>query len=175
MPVTLGKHGDYAVRAALDLARHWGEAPRKAREIAESMDIPLDFLKRILSELVAQGLLTSTAGPSGGYRLTQPPESITLLDIIEPTERLRSADKCILRGGPCDWSDACPIHDTWLIAQKAFADTLDLTNLAQLARVDQDIEDGGDPPSDPVHANPTIRQGIRTQPKLAVDGRPSGR
>jgi Rrf2 family protein len=126
------------------------------------MDIPLDFLKRILSELVAQGLLTSTAGPSGGYRLTQPPENITLLDIIEPTERLRSPDTCILRGGPCDWSDACPIHDTWLIAQKAFADTLDLTNLAELARIEHDLEDDGHPLSDPVHRNPTIRRGTRT-------------
>ena len=162
MPVTLGKHGDYAVRAALDLARHWEEAPRKAREIAESMDIPLDFLKRILSELVAQGLLTSTAGPSGGYRLTEPPENITLLDIIEPTERLRSPDMCILRGGPCDWSDACPIHDTWLIAQKAFADTLDLTSLAELARIERDLEDDGHSLSNPVHRNPTIRRGTRT-------------
>lgn len=75
MPVTLGKHGDYAVRAALDLARHWEEAPRKAREIADSMDIRLDFLKRILAKLVAQGLLASTAGPNGGYRLTQPPRT----------------------------------------------------------------------------------------------------
>jgi Rrf2 family protein len=162
MPVTLGKHGDYAVRVALDLARHWGERPRKAREIAESMDIPLDFLKRILAELVAQGLLTSTAGPNGGYCLTQPPEAITLLDVIEPTEHLRSSDKCILRGGPCDWSGACPIHDTWLIAQKAFADTLDLTSLAQLARVDRDIEDDGVAPSSPVHHTATIRRGIRT-------------
>jgi len=161
MPVTLGKHGDYAIRAALDLARHWEEEPRKAREIAESMDIPLDFLKRILSELVAQGLLTSTAGPNGGYRLTQPPEKMTLLDIIEPTEQLRSPDKCILRGGPCDWSDACPIHDTWLIAQKAFADTLDLTSLADLARVDQDIE-YDTAPSNPVHHTATIRRGTRT-------------
>ena len=162
MPVTLGKHGDYAVRAALDLARHWEERPRKAREIAESMDIPLDFLKRILSELVAQGLLTSTAGPNGGYHLTQSPESITLLDVIEPTERLRSPDKCILRGGPCDWSDACPIHDTWLIAQKAFADTLDLTSLAQLARADQDIENDDVAPFNPVHHTATIRRGTRT-------------
>jgi Rrf2 family protein len=162
MPVTLGKHGDYAVRAALDLARHWEGAPRKAREIAESMDIPLDFLKRIPSELVAQGLLTSTAGPHGGYRLTQPPETITVLDIIEPTERLRSPDHCILRGGPCDWSEACPIHDTWLIAQQAFADSLDLTDLAQLARVDQGIEDDDHTPSNPVHPNPTIRRGTRT-------------
>ena len=134
------------------------------------MDIPLGFLKRILSELVAQGLLTSTAGPSGGYRLTEPPETITLLDVIEPAEGLRSPDKCILRGGPCDWSDACPIHDTWLVAQEAFADILDLTNLAQLARIERDLEGGGQPISQPVHRKPTTRRGTRPESYSVAGG-----
>ncbi|MEN8233663.1 MAG: Rrf2 family transcriptional regulator [Actinomycetota bacterium] len=162
MPVTLGKHGDYAVRAALDLARHRDGEPRKAREIAAAMDIPTGFLKRILAELVSQGLLTSTAGPNGGYRLIRPPEDITVLDIIEPTERLLSPDKCILRGGPCEWSDVCPIHDLWCLAQKAFADSLDATTLAQLARIDHDIEHDAHTPINALHTNQTPRRGIRT-------------
>ncbi|MEN8114261.1 MAG: hypothetical protein ABFS21_07720 [Actinomycetota bacterium] len=31
---------------------------------------------------------------------------MTLLNGVEPTERLLSPDTCILRGGPCDWSGA---------------------------------------------------------------------
>jgi Rrf2 family protein len=162
MPVTLGKHGDYAVRAAIDIARHWDGEPRKAREIAASMDIPVGFLKRILAELVSQGLLKSTAGPNGGYRLTRPPETITLLDIIEPLEHLLVPERCILRGGPCDWSDFCPIHDTWSRAQKAFANTLDAATLDQLARIDHDIEHAVRTPVNPAHANQTTRRGVRT-------------
>jgi Rrf2 family protein len=162
MPVTLGKHGEYAVRAAIDLARHWDGRPRKAREIATSMDIPLGFLKRILAKMVSQGLLDSMAGPNGGYRLARPPETITLLDIIEPNEHLLSPKKCILRGGPCDWSDFCPIHDTWCLAQKAFADSLDTANLDQLARIDHDIEHDAYTPVNPTHANQMTRRGVRT-------------
>lgn len=162
MPVTLGKHGDYAVRAALDLARHWEGEPRKAREIAASMDIPADFLKRILAELVSQGLLTSTAGPKGGYRLARRPEDISLLDIVEPAEQLLSPDRCILRGGPCDWSDACPIHDPWCLAQNSFAESLDATDLAQLAHIDDDIEHDVHTPISPTHTNKPPRRGIRT-------------
>ncbi len=161
MPVTLGKHGDYAVRAALDLARHWGDGPRKAREIAVSMDIPPDFLRRILSELVAQGLLTSSAGSKGGYVLARSPEEISLLDIVEPAEQLLASDRCVLRGGPCDWSDVCAIHDPWCIARKAFAESLDTTNLAQLASVDYDIEHESYTPTHPSHAVPTSRRGLR--------------
>ncbi len=162
MPVTLGKHGDYAVRVAIDLARHWGGEPRKAREIAASMDIPLGFLKRVLAEMVSQGLLRSTAGPKGGYWLTQSPEAITLLDIIEPTEHLLSPTRCILRGGPCDWSDSCPIHDTGCLAQKAVADSLVTANLDQLARIDHDIEHDAYTPVNPPHANQKTRRGVRT-------------
>ncbi len=162
MPVTLGKQGDYAVRVAIDLARHWGGEPRKAREIAASMDIPLGFLKRVLAELVSQGLLGSTAGSKGGYWLTQSPEAITLLDIIEPTEHLLSPKRCILRGGPRDWSDFCPIHDTWCLAQKAFADSLHATNLDQLARIDHDIEHETHTPTNPTHTNQKTRRGVRT-------------
>jgi Rrf2 family protein len=162
MPVTLGMHGDYAVRAAIDIARHWDGRSRKTREIAASMDIPIGFLKRILAEMVSQGLLISTAGPNGGYRLARSPETITLLDIIEPNEHLVFPEKCILRGGPCDWSEFCPIHDTWRCAQEAFADSLDTANLDQLARIDDDIEHDAHTPVNPTHANQVARRGIRT-------------
>lgn len=161
MAIALGKHGDYAVRAMLDIARHWNGKPRKAREIAASMDIPAGFVRQVLAGLVSQGLLGSTAGPKGGYRLARPPEEITLLDIIEPREHYRSPDKCILRGGPCDWSGACPVHDAWSIAQLAFAQSLDATSLAQLSRLDQDSEQGTRV-SDSHHRNLTTRRGIRT-------------
>jgi Rrf2 family protein len=159
--VTLGKRGDYAIRAMLDLARHWDGEPRKAREIAASMDIPPGFLKQVLASLVSQGLLRSSAGPRGGYRLARPPEEITLLDIIEPLEQYRSPNKCILRGGPCDWSGACPVHDAWSLAQSAFAESLDGASLAQLSRIDYDIEQGTHI-ADPRHDKPTTRRGIRT-------------
>jgi len=43
MQASLGRKGDYSVRAVLDLARHHGDR-RKAREIAGEMDIPLRYL-----------------------------------------------------------------------------------------------------------------------------------
>jgi len=161
MPVTLGKHGDYAVRAALDLARHRENGRRKAREIAASMDIPTGFLKKILAQLVAQGLLASTAGPHGGYLLTRSPEEITLLDIVEPSERFLSPETCILRGGPCDWGEICPIHDPWCAAQKAFAESLATTTLAHVADIDYAIEHDVHTPINSPHPSGTPRRGVR--------------
>jgi DNA-binding IscR family transcriptional regulator len=43
MQIALGHKGDYAVRAVLDLAQHYGHGRRKAREIAKAMRIPLNL------------------------------------------------------------------------------------------------------------------------------------
>ena len=162
MHVNLGRRGDHAIRASIDLARHWDSGPRKAREIATSMDVPPESVKQVLANLVAHGILTSTAGPSGGYRLAQSPAAVTLLNIIEAVEGPFVLDQCVLRGGPCDWTEACPIHDTWSDAQRLFADSLAATNLADLAHIDHNIESGTHTWTESIHLNPTRRRGTRT-------------
>jgi len=86
MQVALGRRGDYSVRAMLALARAFGDGRRKARQIATTMDIPARYLSQIMAPLVRQHLVLATAGPDGGYELTRPPASITLLEVIEAAE-----------------------------------------------------------------------------------------
>ncbi len=161
MRVNLSRRGDYAIRATLDLARHWDQGPRKAREIAATMDIPSRYLQQILADLVSAGLLDAKAGPAGGYRLGRHPESITLLEVVENAVGSLSLDRCILRGGPCDWVDTCPIHDGWAGAQQAFVDHLASVNFGDLAEIDRAIQQGRYEPAVPVHADTTPRRGIR--------------
>ena len=120
MQASLGRKGDYSVRAVLDLARHHGDR-RKAREIAGEMDIPLRYLTQILAMLVQHGLLDALAGPSGGYTLARPPEEITLLEVVEAAEGPIKLEQCVLRGGPCSWEESCPVHIPWAQAQNALA------------------------------------------------------
>ncbi|MEX2229849.1 MAG: Rrf2 family transcriptional regulator [Dehalococcoidia bacterium] len=136
MRITVGPKGDYAVRLAIDLARHYGQGRRKAREISAAMDIPKKYLSQILAPLVRRGLLTATAGPDGGYTLTREPERITLLDVIEAADGPLEGT-CLLTGGPCDAARACPAHGTWMRAQRALISELRATTLAVLARGDE--------------------------------------
>lgn len=54
-----------------------------SQEIAEEYDIPLDYLLKILQQLVKANVLRSKRGPGGGYSLSRPANKITLLDVIE--------------------------------------------------------------------------------------------
>jgi Rrf2 family protein len=141
MQASLGRKGDYSVRAVLDLARHHGDR-RKAREIADEMDIPLRYLTQILANLVQHGLLDAVAGPNGGYTLARPPEKITLLEVVEVAEGPIVLEQCVLRGGPCSWEDSCPVHIPWAHAQSALAGQLAATSFADLARSAEELDFG---------------------------------
>jgi Rrf2 family protein len=51
--------------------------------LAQLGDMPERFLLQVLRNLVNEGLLKSTRGVDGGYRLAKPLSQITLLEIVE--------------------------------------------------------------------------------------------
>ena len=74
---------EYACLAILALAeRFHDERTMTIREIAEAREIPATFLSQILLKLKGAGLVISTRGSSGGYRLGRPPEEISLIDVL---------------------------------------------------------------------------------------------
>ena len=166
MQATLGRKGDYSVRAVLDISNHIG-VRRKSREIAEEMDIPSRYLPQILANLVEHGILTAEAGPTGGYLLARPPDEVTLLDVVEAAEGPILIDQCVLRGGPCDWDTACPIHVPWHRALTALTQELSQTTFGELSVHCAQIVDGTYvlPPGMPPHVIPTQRR-----PKATIDG-----
>ena len=159
----LGRKGDYSVRAVLDLATHWKQGRRKAREIARSMDIPEAYVGQILARLVREDLLVAVAGPDGGYELARRPDEATLREVVEDSDGKIGLDECVLRGGPCDWDAVCPIHVPWSRAQGAFVEQLHAATFADLAAADAAIEAGTyEVPIDtPEHSDSTERRGRR--------------
>ncbi|MSO40654.1 MAG: Rrf2 family transcriptional regulator [Solirubrobacterales bacterium] len=76
---------DYAVRAAVELAAA-GDEPVKGEKLAESQEIPLQFLEHILLELKHARIVRARRGARGGYWLAKPPEEITLAELIRAVE-----------------------------------------------------------------------------------------
>jgi len=78
---------EYAAIAAVELARRIGSPdPVRIRGICEAQGVPARFLVHILLQLKAAGIVASTRGAAGGYRLARPPEEITLDDIRRAVE-----------------------------------------------------------------------------------------
>ena len=95
---------EYACLALLALAQQGPEAPPlRIREISESHAIPERYLVQILLQLKGAGLVASTRGAAGGYRLARPAATISLGEVLAvidgPDEIARDATKGNRAGG----------------------------------------------------------------------------
>jgi Rrf2 family transcriptional regulator, iron-sulfur cluster assembly transcription factor len=159
MDLRLTRRGDYAVRAALSLAGAWREPDGqylKTREIAAAVDVPLSYTPQVLKLLATAGLADAKAGRDGGYRLRRPPGEITLLAVVEAAEGGFELGRCILRGGPCHWRDACAVHAAWFGVVQACRAEMARTTLADLLAADAALR-AGRPLPEGVRAPPGAR------------------
>lgn len=140
MQISLGRRGDYGVRAAVFLARRFGRGWQKSREIADEMSIPEKYLPQVLGDLIRAGIVVSLAGPRGGYMLTGSPEQLSLLEVVEATGGPVRSNECVMRGQPCRrWQEVCAVHDAWVAAQEAMVAELAATALSLLADRDEEL------------------------------------
>lgn len=104
----------YAVRCMVYLKDHPNEVTA-LKAIAAGTVIPYPFLSKILQNLVRHGFVKSAKGKKGGFRLAQPPENISLSDIVRATSRggtlLRTA--CCTGTRNCVLYKTCKVRGVW--------------------------------------------------------------
>jgi Rrf2 family protein len=123
--------GDYAVRAAVELAAAGGTT-RKVAELAEAQEIPPRFLENILLALRRAGLVQSRRGSEGGFRLARPPDEITLADVLRAVE----GPIANVQGVPPDrvryTGSASPLRDVWVAVRASLRVVLERVTLADV-------------------------------------------
>ncbi|MFH1219996.1 MAG: Rrf2 family transcriptional regulator [Candidatus Eisenbacteria bacterium] len=103
------KETDYAIRAAINLARKPGAFVSSA-EISQEEGIPLQFLRRILQRLIREGLVTSREGVAGGIRLKSKPEKIRVLDLVRAFQGEIELSGCMFRRQMCANRATCVLR-----------------------------------------------------------------
>lgn len=104
--------GRYAVTAMLDLALHEAKGPVNLADIAKRQEISLAYLEQLFAKLRKNGLVDSTRGPGGGYRLKKPAVDISVSEVINAVDEPVDATRC---GGQqnCQSDLRCLTHDLW--------------------------------------------------------------
>ncbi|MEQ9570121.1 MAG: Rrf2 family transcriptional regulator, partial [Longimicrobiales bacterium] len=121
--------GIYALQAVLLLARTDGSQPRSAAAIAGELDLPANYLAKTLRRLRVEGVVSSSRGAHGGYRLAVAPSALSLARVLEPFEELRPGRTCLM-GGTCDPDDPCSAHARWSSVTASAREMLDTTTVA---------------------------------------------
>jgi Rrf2 family protein len=99
----LSSRTKYGIHSLIYLTHRFGRGFIAIKDISESERIPRKFLETILLDLKGAGLLTSRAGPNGGYALRVPPAELTLGRAIRILEGPLALTPCVSQNkyAPC--------------------------------------------------------------------------
>ncbi|HEU4556686.1 MAG TPA: Rrf2 family transcriptional regulator [Longimicrobium sp.] len=123
---------EHAIRALLFLAQRPEGEHVPAERIAQALGAPANYLSKTLNALAKQGLVGSTRGPSGGFRLRVPPAQVTLAEVVDTFDDVRPKPMCLLGDRPCDAAHPCRAHAAWDRVTAAMRHPLHATTLADL-------------------------------------------
>lgn len=124
---------EYGTRAMAFLASLPEGVATSFREIARQMDVPQEFLAKILKTLVKARLVKSTRGAHGGYALALPASDISLLDVIEAVEGPVGINYCTIDKDACAFTSNCTIHAVWALGQHRMLEVFRNARLDRLA------------------------------------------
>ena len=123
--------GRYAVTAMLDLSLNYDVGAITLADISERQGISLSYLEQLFARLRKQGLVSSSRGPGGGYRLSRNAEDITVFDVISAVDEKVDSTQCEGRQN-CHGHEQCLSHELWQSLSEQIRIYLEGISLAQV-------------------------------------------
>lgn len=90
------KATNYALHSMVHLAMETDNKAVRVDDLAQLQNLSPTYLSKILTKLAKAGLILSTPGVNGGYRLLQSPEQVTFLEIIQAIEGQEALLSCTM-------------------------------------------------------------------------------
>jgi FeS assembly SUF system regulator len=129
----LNKLADYATvvlstMAAAPADRHNGQS------LSERTQIPAPTVAKLLKALTRGGLVHSSRGLHGGYRLARAPSEISVADVVRALEGPIAFTDCATHGSGCGLARGCRSRSSFRLIDAAIQQALEAVTLDQMAR-----------------------------------------
>ncbi|MCU0917685.1 MAG: Rrf2 family transcriptional regulator [Planctomycetes bacterium] len=129
----LRRNTDYALRLMVGLARRGADASVSTRVLAQEQEVSYQLACKLMQQLHDAGLVQSSMGPKGGFRLGRAAAQISLLEIIEAVQGPVSVNRCLLNETCCPRQETCPVRVKMGELQQRMGEYLGGVTLADLA------------------------------------------
>jgi len=130
--IKLSKLTDYAVVVLAEMAQASGTLST-ASSLAVKTTLPEPTVAKVLKLLAKGGVILSTRGVNGGYKLSRPPEEISIAMVVDALEGPVALTACVDGSEECcAHSGACPVKGKWNPVNIAMKSALENVSLAQM-------------------------------------------
>lgn len=130
----LRRNTDYALRLMVNLAKRYGDGAVSTRTLAQEEEVSYQLACKLMQQLHAAGLVESSMGPKGGFRLCRKPAEISVREVIEAIQGPLRLNRCLLSRHACPRADACPVRVKMGELQSQMDEYLGSVALEELAR-----------------------------------------
>lgn len=127
----LSTKGRYGVKAMVDLAIHFGVEPVSIKSISERQNISEYYLEQLFSPLRKANLIKSVRGAQGGYILSNPPDKITVAEIMKVLEGPVEISDCV-EEGVCSNIECCATRLLWVRIKDSIDSVMESTTLQDM-------------------------------------------
>jgi FeS assembly SUF system regulator len=110
-----------------------------AADVAQATGIGLPTVSKLFKSLARAGLVTSTRGANGGYRLSRGPQLISAADVIDALEGPVSITECSAIDGDCVHEGVCSVGGAWQRVNVAIRRALTDVTLNDLVRTNSPV------------------------------------
>ena len=119
----------YAIEALALLSGLKPGTAVKTRQMAQLLEIPEQYLGKVLTQLVKKKYIKSTKGPTGGFMLEVDPNKVTLYRVMAAMDSLTSLEEdCVMGLRQCSEETHCAFHDRWVkFKEQAVAEAQKMT------------------------------------------------
>lgn len=128
----ISRRVDYALRAAIHLARQEPGSTASVGEISLREGIPKKFLEKIIRDMIQAGLVVSRRGAHGGYQLRGSPDEISFKEVMEAVEGPISINTCMGDQSLCAVSSTCGMLHVFAEGQRRLIELFESTKLSDL-------------------------------------------
>jgi Rrf2 family cysteine metabolism transcriptional repressor len=120
----------YGMRALVEIAL--SSEPTSLKVVSERQNISQHYLEQIIAVLRRAGIVESTRGAYGGYRIAKALDQVTALEVVELMEGSLAPVACIEDEDSCEHAGHCSTETLWQRVDTAVREVLSSTTLAQL-------------------------------------------
>lgn len=137
----ISSKGRYALRMMVDIAEHKKGEWISIKDISIRQDISIKYLEQIVTSLSKSGLLLSSRGPQGGYKLARDPEQYTVGEILRVMEGSLAPVSCLENNvNTCERQGVCVTLSFWKGLSEVvnrYVDSVTLKDLIESKNVDE--------------------------------------
>ena len=128
----LSTRGRYGLRAICYIAENQDKGFIPVSEISENLNLSENYLEQLVRMLKKDGLIRSSRGPKGGYKINNDLNNITIGQILRSLEGDMTTSECVSGKVNCD--EKCDAYDLFTKLDFLINQAIDSITLANIVK-----------------------------------------